>query len=163
MDGFLMIYNYLGKDCFFVVILTFPSLLFPSVALPPLPSFHIQNIYKGLVAYKEDIENMAPNFSSAYKYANKVNFAGHYVLFTFGSGGGSLGYGLFDAISGKLVASEIPNCYADEFTIDSSLLIIKGKALDDEEQTVKYFVITDGELKLLRTTAIVPSSQRLKY
>lgn len=79
-----------------------------------------------------------------------------------------MGYGLFDAISGKLVASEIPNYYADElehdeFTIDSSLLIIKGKALDDEEQTVKYFVITDGELKLLRTTANVPSSQRLKY
>lgn len=157
--------NYFNKThVVFIMTLTFSSVLFCAVTLPSFSSFHTQDIYKGSVSHKEDIENLAPNFSSAYKHANKVNFAGHYVLFTFGSGGGSLGYGLLDAISGKLVASEIPNYYADEieheeFAIDSSLLIIKGKALDDEEQTVKYFAINDRELKLLSTTVISPFSQ----
>lgn len=160
-----MIWNYLTKThIVFIITLTFSSVVFCAVTLPSLSSFHTQDIYRGSVVHKEDIENMAPNFSHAYINANKVNFASHYVLFTFGSGGGSLGYGLIDAMSGKLVANEIPYYYADElehdeFTIDSSLLIIKGKALDDEEQTVKYFAINDGELKLLETTAIDPSDQ----
>ena len=67
-----------------------------------------------------------------------VNFAGHYILYTYGCGGGCLDGGVIDATSGRVV-SDFPSTYDtsdegdEQFDINyhsnSKLLIIKGKKL----------------------------------
>lgn len=151
-----MEFNRFCKGFLFILLLGLGASISYAESQLSLSDFSVQDLYKGPVNHSEDTKNLSPNFVWEYKNAKKVNFAGHYVLFTFGSGGGSLGYGLLDAKSGMLVTSEIPNYYAeeldnDEFNINSSLVIIKGQTLDDDERSIKYFSLKDGVLKLIRT------------
>jgi len=159
-----MEFNRFCKGLLFILLLGLESGVSQAETHLSLSDFNVHDSYKGPVNHRENVKNLSPNLAWEYKNAKKINFAGHYVLFTFGSGGGSLGYGLLDARSGILVESEIPNYYAeglesDQFNINSSLVIIKGQALDDGDNTIKYFSLKDGALKLIKTVNVASENE----
>lgn len=100
----------------------------------------------------------------------KVNFAGQYVVFTDGCGGGAICGAILDAKTGRLTDS-FPNAYLldgpDDASFDSSfraesrLLIIQGIAADvevDERGKAlpainreRYYELKDGKLRLLES------------
>lgn len=98
-----------------------------------------------------------------------VNFAGHYVVFAAGCGGGAICGEVLDAQTGE-IATSFPNAYeidsADgsyyeaSFRLDSRLIVISGVAADHERgmndeklasaNRTRYFVLKDGQLQLLK-------------
>lgn len=99
----------------------------------------------------------------------KVNFAGHYIVYTGGCGGGAICGEILDAKTGKIVSC-FPNAYELEspdgsnydamFRPESHLLVISGIAADPEKDQngkvlpaqshTRYFEFTDNELMLIR-------------
>ncbi|WP_371369511.1 hypothetical protein ACA097_07695 [Pseudomonas sp. QL9] len=100
----------------------------------------------------------------------KVNFAGHYIIFTGGCGGGAICGEILDAMTGRVVAG-FPNAYeldsADggyydaEYHPDSRLLEISGKAANSErdrfgkvllaKNRIRYFEFLGERLVLVST------------
>jgi hypothetical protein len=99
----------------------------------------------------------------------KVNFAGHYIVYTGGCGGGAICGEILDAKTGKIV-SGFPNAYELEspdgsfygavFHLNSNLLVISGIAADPEkdqngkvlpaQNRTRYYEFTDNELVLMK-------------
>ncbi|MCC6074549.1 hypothetical protein ACFPTX_11165 [Pseudomonas sp. GCM10022188] len=99
----------------------------------------------------------------------KVNFAGHYIVFTGSCGGGAICGEILDAKTGKLV-SGYPNAYELDspdgsyydagFRPDSRLLMITGTAADPEkdqsgkvlprQNRTRYFELQDQKLRLVK-------------
>ena len=99
----------------------------------------------------------------------KVNFAGHYIVFTGGCGGGAICGEILDAKTGKLVTG-YPNAYEldspdgsyydAEFRPGSRLLVITGTAADPEkdqngkvlprQNRTRYFELKDQKLRLIK-------------
>jgi hypothetical protein len=99
----------------------------------------------------------------------KVNFAGHYIIFTGGCGGGAICGEILDAKTGKVVGG-FPNAYELDspdgsyydagFRPDSRLLVITGTAADPEtdqngqvlsrQNRTRYFEMKDQKLQLIK-------------
>lgn len=106
----------------------------------------------------------------------KVNFAGHYIIFTGSCGGGAICGEILDAKTGKLV-SGYPNAYELEsadgssygavFHPDSRLLVISGMAADPEKDQngkvlsrknrIRYFELKDQKLLLINVADDLPT------
>ncbi|WP_312229972.1 hypothetical protein [Pseudescherichia sp.] len=123
---------------------------------PPTFSEHpVKNIYTGDVhslALTSEQENYVyGEYLNAAKNAIKVNFAGHYIVFIYGCGGGVLCAGVKDAINGQLLdtgagAYDMTTWEGAKFEKDSSLLIISGRNLESSKAGDDYFKLDEKKL-----------------
>ncbi len=140
-------------------------------AEPRFEDFKVEDIYQGknheLVVDDQSDDNWKTYRSNAIK--RKVNFAGHYIVYTGGCGGGAICGEVLDARTGKIV-SGFPNAYELEspdgsfygavFHINSRLLVITGISADPEkdqngnvlpaQNRIRYYEFTGHELVLIK-------------
>ena len=152
-------------------LLCFILLLDSFTADPHFEDYKVEQIFQG-DNHKLVVEgNNDDDWSSYRKQAIKkpVNFAGHYIIFATGCGGGAICGEILDAQTGKIAAS-FPNAYeidsADgsyyeaSFRLDSRLIVISGVAADPERgingeklsrsNRTRYFELKDSQLQLLK-------------
>lgn len=138
---------------------------------PQFEDYKVDNIFAGpnhpLDVTDQSDDEWATYRSNAIK--RKVNFAGHYIIFTGGCGGGAICGEILDAETGKII-SGFPNAYElespggsyydAEFRPESRMLVISGTAADPEkdqngkvlpvQSRTRYFEFTDNELVLIK-------------
>ena len=97
-----------------------------------------------------------------YLKNEKPNYAGHYVVDTFGCGGGCIAGMAFNVKTGEtqfLPFGALSGCYRDgkyidqdyEYKVESRLLVSTGMHDGDESCSVKYYVEEKGKIKLKKT------------
>ena len=94
----------------------------------------------------------------------KVNFAGHYILTTWGCGGGCVMGAAIDAETGKIVWLPFTICcwpLGDnveplKFRADSRLIIFTGSRNEAEEKGIYYYKFERDSFTLLRTDKLPP-------
>ena len=84
----------------------------------------------------------------------KANFAGHYILTTFGCGASCVMGGIIDARSGKISWLPFTVCCGNsdkpvEFRLDSTLLIVHGMRNEQAPDGTFYYAFEDGKFKLV--------------
>lgn len=156
------------------IVLLLGTLLMPLSSLAAEPRFEdykVEHIFKGenheLVVEDDNEDNWSLYRKQAIR--KPVNFAGHYIVFAMGCGGGAICGEILDAQTGRIAAS-FPNAYeidsADgsyydaSFKLDSRLIVISGVAADPEvgldgeklpsSNRTRYFELKGNELKLLK-------------
>lgn len=109
---------------------------------PKFEDYKVDSVFAGpnnsLESFDQSDDKWIGYRSNAIK--RKVNFAGHYVVYTGGCGGAVCGE-ILDAKTGRIVAG-FPNAYLldgpdgsyydAEFRLESRLLVIHGTAADPE-------------------------------
>lgn len=96
--------------CFLFFVLLFSGLAFPAV--PKFENYIVTDVYTGRVSSLQE-SSSGSNVWDEYRNQashSKVNFAGHYIVFTGGCGGGAICGEVFDAKTGKIVSS-LPDEY----------------------------------------------------
>jgi hypothetical protein len=148
-----------------IFLVSFSSL----AAEPRFEEYKVNRIFKG-DNHELVVEDDEDNWSLYRKQAIKkpVNFAGHYIVFAMGCGGGAICGEILDAQTGSIAAS-FPNAYEMDspdgsyydasFKLDSRLMVISGVAGDPEvglageklasANRTRYFELKDNKLKLL--------------
>jgi len=140
-------------------------------AEPRFEDYKVEHIFKGenheLVVEDDNEDNWSLYRKQAIR--KPVNFAGHYIVFATGCGGGAICGEVLDAQTGRIAAS-FPNAYEMDspdgsyydasFKLDSRLIVISGVAADPEvgldgeklpsSNRTRYFELKDNELKLLK-------------
>lgn len=128
-------------------------------AEPRFEDYKVEHIFKGenheLIVEDDNEDNWSLYRKQAIR--KPVNFAGHYIIFATGCGGGAICGEVLDAQTGR-IATSFPNAYEMDspdgsyydasFKLDSRLIVISGVAADPE-------VGLDGEK--------LPSSNRTRY
>lgn len=138
---------------------------------PQFENYRVDSIFAGpnhvLDAPDQSDDKWTIYRSNAIKL--KVNFAGHYIVYTGDCGGGAICGEILDAMTGKIV-SGFPNAYQLDspdgsyydagFRPDSRLLIISGVAADPEksqngkvlpaQNRTRYFEFKNNELVLIK-------------
>lgn len=138
---------------------------------PKFEEYKVGSIFAGpnhaLDVADQSDDNWKTYRSNAIK--RKVNFAGHYIVYTGGCGGGAICGEIIDAKTGRIV-SGFPNAYELEspdgsfydalFHLSSRLLVISGKAADPEkdqrgkvlpaQNRIRYFEFTENKLVLIK-------------
>jgi hypothetical protein len=149
-----------------IFLVSFSSL----AAEPRFEEYKVNRIFKG-DNHELVVEDDEDNWSLYRKQAIRkpVNFAGHYIVFATGCGGGAICGEILDAKTGKIV-SGFPNAYELEspdgsfygavFHLNSNLLVISGIAADPEkdqngkvlpaQNRTRYYEFTDNELVLMK-------------
>lgn len=123
-----------------LLFLSFPAF----AATPQFSDYKVESVYKGENSPLVEINSAGGRWDDLRKSAagKRVNFAGHYILFTGDCGGASTCGEVIDAETGKVVTS-LPNAYQTydeeteesfdlEHVADSRLAIIMGVAQDAE-------------------------------
>lgn len=151
-----------------IFLVSFTSL----AAEPRFEEYKVNRIFKG-ENHELVVEDDEDNWSLYRKQAIKkpVNFAGHYIVFAMGCGGGAICGEILDAQTGSIAAS-FPNAYEMDspdgsyydasFKLDSRLIVISGVAADPEvgldgeklnsQNRTRYYEFDGKELKLLQLT-----------
>lgn len=138
---------------------------------PKFEEYKVEQIFQGdnhkLVIEDDNDDNWSLYRKQAIK--KPINFAGHYIVFATGCGGGAICGEILDAQTGKIAAS-FPNAYeidsADgsyydaSFRLDSRLIVISGIAADPERgmngeflasaNRTRYFELKNNQLQLLK-------------
>lgn len=139
-------------------------------AEPRFEDYKVEQIFQGenheLVVEDDNDDNWSLYRKQAIR--KPVNFAGHYIVFAMGCGGGAICGEVLDAQTGRIAAS-FPNAYEIDspdgsyyeasFRIDSRLIVISGVAADPEvgltgenlasANRTRYFELKDNKLTLL--------------
>jgi len=138
---------------------------------PQFEDYKVDSIFAG-PNHALDVADQSDDKWTTYRsnaIKRKVNFAGHYIVYTGGCGGGAICGEILDAKTGKII-SGFPNAYELEspdgsyydagFRPDSRLLVISGIAADPEkdqngkvlpaQSRTRYFEFTDNELVLIK-------------
>lgn len=156
------------------IILLLGSLLISLGSFAAEPRFEVykvEQIFQGdnheLVVEDDNDDSWSLYRKQAIK--KPVNFAGHYIVFATGCGGGAICGEILDAQTGEIAAS-FPNAYeidsADgsyyeaSFRLDSRLIVISGVAADSEigldgatlssVNRTRYFEFNDNKLILIK-------------
>jgi hypothetical protein len=128
-------------------------------------SHHVSDIYAGQVVKPRLRTEKDKEFASQLRNAarQKVNFAGHFVLATWGCGASCLMGAIIDAQSGHVTWLPFTICCGDyrqsapiEFRADSTLLVFRGMRDELEPAGIYSYVYERGGLKLIATQ--VPAS-----
>ncbi len=139
----------------------FILLMFSSIAVfaetPKFNDFSTMDIYVGHVSSLKEPSSGSKNWDAYRVEAShqKVNFAGHYIVFTGGCGGGAICGEVLDAKTGKIVAS-LPEQYlisTDEDTgfdifykINSRLIEISGiSSSSHNKYSTKYYELINNK------------------
>ncbi|GGK11021.1 hypothetical protein GCM10009103_02700 [Pseudomonas koreensis] len=117
---------------------------------------------------QQEQSNPVMDSTRAKALQGKVNFAGHYILYRFGCGGGAICGEVLDAQTGDVVGG-LPNAYDGStfdttYLPDSRLIIISGVTLDGEEDAQgnrlenrnrdRYYEFVNNEFRLLGMTDV---------
>lgn len=154
------------------LVLWVPALSVSTYAIEPkFQDYKIDSVFADpnskLDVPEQSDDNWKIYRSNAIK--RKVNFAGHYIVFTGGCGGGAICGKILDAQTGKIVEG-FPNAYELDspdgsyydagFRPDSRLLVISGIAADPEndqngkvlprKNRTRYFELKDQKLVLIK-------------
>ncbi|EPR9082510.1 hypothetical protein ACU9CW_003072 [Cronobacter dublinensis] len=129
-------------------------------SVPKFDNYSIKDVYRGPVAPLRLSDDQKNHLYGEYLYAaensNKVNYAGHYILFIYGCGGGALCAGVKDAKNGHLLETGTDAYDASfwngaTFKINSSLLEISGKTFENNFTATDFFVFEKDELKKIHS------------
>ncbi len=123
--------------------------------------YPVGEIYKGTNAKVKLAPDLSAHFRSALLEAGaqRVNFAGHYVVFEYACGGGCITGSVLDAITGEVVArfpgayieGDEPESFNAQYKVDSSLMIITGKsAYRNKGIKTKCYDFKKNEFKEIR-------------
>ena len=85
-----------------------------------------------------------------------INFAGHYVLDSYGCGGGCQGIGIYNAKTGVafIHQAQFSECYSEkhgwhdrdyDMRINSQLLILIGRRTEDLARCEKVYYLIEGD------------------
>lgn len=136
---------------------------------PQFEDYNVDSIFAG-PNHEPDVVDQSDDRWTTYRnnaVKRKVNFAGHYIVYT--GGGGAICGETLDEKTGKIV-SGVPNAYELEspdgsyydamFRPESRMLVISGIAADPEkdqngkvlpaQSRTRYFEFTDNELVLIK-------------
>lgn len=144
---------------------------------PKFQDYQVESVFTGA---NHRLEEKPQSDKKWQKYREdaakrKVNFAGHYVLYTGDCGGGAICGEIFDAATGRIVDG-FPNAYELDSTDgsyydagyrqDSRLLVISGAPADPEkdqagnllprENRIRYFELNNGKLILIKIQRNLP-------
>lgn len=123
--------------------------------VPRFESYRVEGVFTGINNILDDAERIEGKWMlyRASAISGKVNFAGHYIVFTGDCGAGAVCGEILDAKTGKVAAS-FPNAYFLERSGDyfdvvfrpwSRLLIVLGVAADPEkDKKVRYCQLEIG-------------------
>ena len=134
-----------------------------SSEVPQFKDYPAGELYKGatapLVLAQKDQE-FRGKLRAAAK-SQKPNFAGHYILTTWGCGGGCVMGAVIDARTGKVYWWEFTVCCWPEtddnfkpidFRADSRLIIFSGLRNEKEgDDGAHFYVFDNGQFKFLKT------------
>lgn len=158
------------KSLMVALALCLPALSANAGSLPRFEDYKVEHIFQGPNHPLEAVEKSDDKWASYRSKAvqRKVNFAGHYIVYTGNCGAGAICGEILDAQTGKIVDG-FPNAYeldsADGsaydagFRPDSRLLSISGIAADPEkdqtgktlapENRTRYFEMKNDKLVLI--------------
>ncbi|MDA8486833.1 hypothetical protein NNO07_27560 [Pseudomonas resinovorans] len=141
-------------------------------AEPQFEDYKVDSIFAGPNHEMDAIDQNDDKWTIYRRNAikRKVNFAGHYILYTGDCGGGAICGEILDAKTGKIV-SGFPNAYQLDspdgsyydagFRPESRLLVISGVAADPEKDQdgkvlpavnrTRYFEFKSNELVLIKS------------
>jgi hypothetical protein len=142
-----------------VSVLAFP-------AVPKFENYIVTDVYTGRVSSLQE-SSSGSNVWDEYRNQashSKVNFTGHYIVFTGGCGGGAICGEVFDAKTGKIVSS-LPDEYLlpqdaedDVFDIfykeNSRLIEISGTPVSggrDDGYRSRYYEFKNGRFICIPT------------
>ncbi len=119
-----------------VLLVLFATSVHAAGTAPTFSDYKVNEIYKGKKGKIKTEPDDDPKFKRALIEAGKgpVNFAGHYTIFHFSCGLGSICASVLDVITGDVVA-RYPDMYdvfddnatfSDDYRPDSRLVIITG-------------------------------------
>jgi hypothetical protein len=148
-----------------VLIVCFASISAQQKPLPRFQDYAVKGIYKGKTASVKLAGSSARMFRTMLRENAKggVNFAGHYILATWGCGADCHSFAIIDAKTGSVYFSPAISfvggqMYQDEnrlqFRKNSSLLIVAG-AKNDKELGKFYYVWKNNRLRLIRKTELL--------
>ncbi|GJI88145.1 MULTISPECIES: hypothetical protein [Duganella] len=128
-------------------------------ASPPQFSSHqVSDIYSGPTAKPRLLTKKDREFGSRLREAaaQHVNFAGHFVVATWGCGASCVMGAILDARSGKVTWLPFIICCGDydsampvDFRPDSALIVFKGMRNEQGPGGTYYYVYERDKLKLL--------------
>ena len=160
------------KSLLAALLLCAQALSFSAQAIEPkFQDYKVDSVFAG-PNHELDIRDQGEDSWKTYRtnvFKRKVNFAGNYIVFTGGCGGGAICGEILDAKTGKVVEG-FPNayeldspdgsCYDAGFRPDSRLLVITGTAADPEmdqngqvlprQNRIRYFEMKDHQLQLIK-------------
>lgn len=143
-------------------------------APPDFEAYRVNQLYSGINHSLNVDKDNGMHWDAARKQAinQPVNFAGHYIVFTDGCGGGSICGEVLDAMTGRVVTG-LPNAYKmignDDgesyfdayYKEDSRLMVISGVTADIEygingekvpsKNRTRYYEFNGVKFKLLKT------------
>lgn len=146
-------------------------------AEPRFEDYKAEQIFQGenheLVVEEENDDSWTLYRKQATK--KPVNFAGRYIIFAIGCGGGAICGEILDVQTGKIAAS-FPNAYEidsidggyyeADFKLDSRLIVISGISADPEvgmngeklqpKNRTRYFEFDGNALRLLKIVGEQP-------
>jgi hypothetical protein len=149
------------KNILMLVLLIFSQGVFS--AIPKFNDFSVENIYIGNVSPLKEPSSGSENWD-AYRVTashQKVNFAGHYIVFTGGCGGGAICGEVLDVKTGKVVAT-LPDQYVNStdednefdifYKVNSRLIEISGvSSLSNNEYITKYYEFKNDKFENILT------------
>ncbi|HEX8249071.1 MAG TPA: hypothetical protein VF599_12910 [Pyrinomonadaceae bacterium] len=132
--------------------------------LPRFEDYAVREIYRGKTASVKLTSSSARMFRTMLRQnaAHGVNFAGHFILATWGCGSDCHSFAVIDAKTGRVYFSPSISFVGGQMSQDedrlqfrknSSLLIVAG-ARNDEEIGKFYYVWKNNRLRLIRKTKL---------
>lgn len=131
-------------------------------AVPQFKDFAVAKIHKGKAAPPAIIDSETRTYRSALRKAaaGRVNFAGRYIVATWGCGAACAMGAIINAASGQVTMLPFTisgwRAVHDGFTPiafrpDSRLMVFSGRRNEQGEMGRHYYVLERGKLKFLRT------------
>ena len=150
-----------------VSIVCFVSISAQQRRLPRFEDYAVGEIYRGKTASVKPSSSSARMFRTMLREdaGRGANFAGHYILATWGCGADCHSFAIIDAKTGGVYFSPSISFVGGQrfqdgdrlqFRKNSSLLIVAG-AKNDEEIGKFYYVWKNNRLRLIRKTALPPA------
>ncbi len=148
----------------FLLIVCVVSISAQQKRLPRFQDYAVRENYKGKVASVKLTSSSARMFRTMLRQNAKegVNFAGHYILATWGCGSDCHSFAIIDAKTGTVYFSPLISFVGGQlfqeedrlqFRKNSRLLVVAG-AKDDEEIGKFYYEWKNNRLRLLRKTEL---------
>lgn len=128
-----------------------------TTALPDFDQYPVRDKFAGPVAKPILRSKQDREFRGQLQRAARMrpNFAGHYVLATFGCGASCTMAGALDARTGRVTWLPFTVCCGNhgdkepiEFRLDSALLIVRGMRNEAGDGTY-YYTIANGSFRLI--------------
>lgn len=134
---------------------------FAGEIVPKFSDYPVGKIYRGKHAKVKTEPDLDARFRTALVEAGArpVNFAGHYIVFLYSPGGGSITGSVIDAVTGEAVAG-FPDAYIAgeetetfdaQYQANSSLMIITGQsAVDDDPVKTSCYDFKNNQFKSIK-------------